>query len=115
MSVDNRARGVAPVTIYNVAAGTHIVNIRLNGYSDWSSSVDITANQMIQVPATLAPGSGVLPISTRPGLSGLVIIGALAIAMTVMAARWKRYSPSYPGRDQLEPSYPDSGKISRPK
>ena len=37
--VDNQFRGVAPVTIYNVASGTHIVNMKLGGYADWSSSV----------------------------------------------------------------------------
>ena len=31
VSVDNQFRGIAPVTIYNVAAGTHIINLKLAG------------------------------------------------------------------------------------
>jgi hypothetical protein len=90
VSIDNQFRGVAPVTIYNVAAGTHIVNIRLTGYSDWSTSANVPANQMVQVPATLAPGSGTVPVSTRAGLSGMVVFGALAIAVMVIAARSRK-------------------------
>ena len=47
--LDNQFRGVTPVTIYNVAAGTHIVNMKLTGYADWSSSIDVLASQIAQV------------------------------------------------------------------
>ena len=60
--MDNQFRGVAPVTIYNVAPGTHIVNMKLGGYSDWSSSVEVPANQMVHVTATLVPGSATPPV-----------------------------------------------------
>jgi hypothetical protein len=89
VTVDNQFRGVAPVTIYNVAPGTHIVNMKLAGYSDWSSSVDVPSNQMAQVHATLAPGS-TLPVPTRPGLSPFAILGAFAVVAVVVAYRFRR-------------------------
>ena len=55
--VDNQFRGVTPVTIYNLAPGTHIINQNLAGYTNWSTSVDVQANQMVQVYATLLPVS----------------------------------------------------------
>ncbi len=77
--VDNQFRGVAPVTIYNVAPGTHIINLQLAGYSDYSTSVDVPANQVIQVPVTFIPGSGSTTVPTRAGLSLVVVVGAFAI------------------------------------
>ena len=90
VTVDNQFRGVAPVTIYNVAAGNHIINMKLAGYSDWSSSVDVPPNQMAQVHATLTPGSGSPPVPTRPGLSLFAILGAFAVVAVAVAYRLRR-------------------------
>jgi hypothetical protein len=90
VSVDNQFRGVAPVTIYNVAPGTHIINMQLTGYSNWSTSVDVSANQIVQVPATLTPIHGTLPAPTRAGLSLVTIIGALAVDAGILSSRIRR-------------------------
>jgi len=87
VSVDNRFRGVSPVTIYNVAPGSHIVNLQLSGYSDWSTSVDVPANQVTQVPATLVPLSGTAAAPTRAGLSMVVPLGALATGAGIIRGR----------------------------
>jgi hypothetical protein len=87
--VDNQLRGVAPVTIYNIAPGAHIIIMKLAGYSDWSSSVDVTANQVVPVSAILTPGSG-LAVPTRAGLSPVAIIGALALGAVVISSRIRR-------------------------
>ena len=88
--VDNQFRGVAPVTIYNVAPGTHIINLQLSGYSDWSTSVNVPANQVVQVPATLVPGSGTTTAPTRAGLSMAATLCALAAGVILTGARiWK--------------------------
>jgi hypothetical protein len=83
--VDDQFRGVAPVTIYNLAPGNHIVNMKLTGYSDWSTSVQVQAGQMIQVPATFTPGTGTVP--TRAGLPAAVILAGLAIAVFIAGKR----------------------------
>ncbi len=88
--VDNQLRGATPITIYNVATGTHIIDLKITGYSDWSSSVDVSANQMVPVSATLTPVSGTVPVSTRAGISPVVIIGALALGAVVMSSRFRR-------------------------
>jgi hypothetical protein len=88
--VDNQFRGVAPVTIYNVAPGTHIINLKLAGYSDYSTSVDVPANQVVQVPATFIPGGGPATVPTRAGLTPLVFIIALAFGGFVMVSRYRK-------------------------
>ncbi|HTY16081.1 MAG TPA: PEGA domain-containing protein [Methanoregulaceae archaeon] len=88
--VDNQFRGVAPVTIYNVPAGSHIVNIDLAGYTGWSSSIDLPPGQMIQVPATLVPGEGGSPVPTQAGLSSVPLLGAIAIGLGVVFLRGRR-------------------------
>jgi hypothetical protein len=88
--LDNQFRGVAPVTIYNIAPGTHIVNMKLGGYSDWSTSVDVPANQMVQVPAIFVPGNGTTPLPTRAPLSPVAVIGSLAIGAVIMSYRVRK-------------------------
>jgi hypothetical protein len=88
--LDNQFRGVAPVTIYNVAPGSHIIIMKLPGYSDWSTSVDVTGGQVAQVPAVFAPGSSSTPVPTRVALSPFGIIGALAIGIVAVSSRDRR-------------------------
>ena len=65
--IDNQFRGVAPVTVYNLPTGDHIVNMKLSGYSDWSGSATVQPGQVAQVSAQFSPGSpGAAP--TRAGL-----------------------------------------------
>jgi len=87
--LDNQFRGIAPVTIYNVAAGSHIVNMKLAGYSDWSSSVTVLADQMVQVPATFTQGTGV-PTQTRADLPPVIVIGALGLGLVILKARFDK-------------------------
>jgi hypothetical protein len=90
VTVDDKFRGVAPVTIYNVGPGNHIINMKLPGYSDWSTSVDVTANQVAQVSATLTQGSGTVSGTPGIGLSPFAIIGALAIGAIVLVFRIRK-------------------------
>jgi hypothetical protein len=90
VTVDDKFRGVAPVTIYNLGTGSHIINMKLPGYSDWSTSVDVSANQMVQVSAKLTPGSGAVPVTPSIGLSPFAIIGALAIGAIVLSSRKRK-------------------------
>jgi hypothetical protein len=88
--VDNQFRGVAPVTIYNVASGTHVINMKLAGYADWSSSVNVPAGQMVPVAASFTPGTAAGPSTTRASLPPTIALVALAAAcagLTVIRIR----------------------------
>ncbi len=83
--VDNQFRGITPVTIYNAATGPHTINLHLTGYDDSSTSVNVAANQVVQVPATLVAASGTTPAPTRAGLSPAATCCALAAGAIMVA------------------------------
>ncbi|NYT07662.1 MAG: PEGA domain-containing protein [Methanomicrobiales archaeon] len=69
--LDNVCRGVTPLTIPTVEAGTHTLLLRLQGYHDYSSSITIAPGQALQVQAALSPAP------TQTGFGAVVILGAL--------------------------------------
>jgi hypothetical protein len=73
--LDNVCRGLTPLTITSVDAGTHTLLLRLQGYNDYSSPVTIAPGQSIQLQAALSP------IPTTAGCGALLIIGALMGAL----------------------------------
>jgi hypothetical protein len=86
--LDDQFRGVAPVTIYNVNPGTHIVNMKLAGYSDWSTSVQVQAGQIAQVPATFTSTGS--PVPTRAGLPVAVLVAALVTAGAAVSLKGRK-------------------------
>jgi hypothetical protein len=88
--LDNQFRGVAPVTIYNVAPGDHIVNMKLAGNSDWSGSLTVQPGQVAQVAATFTPGTGTSPAPTRAGLPMATGISAIAVAALIIANKSRK-------------------------
>lgn len=69
--LDNVCRGVTPLTIPSVEAGTHTLLLRLQGYNDYSSSISIAPAQSLQVQAALSP------LATQTGYGFPLILGAL--------------------------------------
>lgn len=47
--------GATPVVLSDLPAGSHVLVMRRDGYSPWSASVHVTANQRTTVKATLVP------------------------------------------------------------
>ena len=85
--LDNVFRGVAPVTIYDVAPGDHIINMKLAGYSDWSGSATVQSGQVAQVAAQFAPGGSPAAAPTRTGLPAEAALSAVAVAAYIAAKR----------------------------
>jgi len=89
--LDNVFRGVAPVTIYDVAPGDHIVNMKLAGYSDWSGSATVQSGQVAQVAAQFAPSSAPAAAATRTALPVGVSLAAITfVAVTAAKRKLKR-------------------------
>jgi hypothetical protein len=77
--LDNTYTGITPLTLPSVNAGTHMLVIRLPGYQDYSTSIDLGAGQSLQVDAALTPvpsptGAGMIPITILIALAGLTIV-----------------------------------------
>ncbi|MDO8841627.1 PEGA domain-containing protein [Methanocalculus sp.] len=76
--IDNLFRGYAPVVVPDIAPGTHSISLKMQGFSDWISTVQVNAGQTAQVVGTLTP-TAVLPTPTPSGTLPIAAVGALAL------------------------------------
>jgi hypothetical protein len=99
--IDNLYRGLTPLTLVDIPAGSHSILLRLNGYQDWQSSVNVNAGSSTDVSGTLAPAitpqpspttaiSQPLPIQTRSPVTIISIISAIGICSALAIANRKR-------------------------
>jgi hypothetical protein len=80
---DNIFRGYAPLTLTDVAAGTHTVMAKMAGYKDASVTVSVSMGATDPVVVSLSP----VPTQTRAGILPVTALGALLIALGVFALR----------------------------
>ncbi len=80
--VDNVYRGITPLTLNDITAGSHTLLLQLAGYNDYAATVQVNSGATNTVSAVLNPAktptqkSGVLPVAA--GMA-LVIIGLLVV------------------------------------
>ncbi|MDD1680025.1 MAG: PEGA domain-containing protein [Methanoregula sp.] len=79
--LDNNFRGVTPVTLSDIPAGSHVVMARQAGYADASQTVTVTGGQSTPVALGLAE----IPVTTKAPLTAIPVMGALAIAGLFLA------------------------------
>jgi hypothetical protein len=84
--LDNLFQGYTPVSLQNVAAGSHTVTLKLAGYTDWQTTTQVTAGQITQLSATLNPVQTAAP--TKSGSIPFAGIGAL---MCFFLIAWKKH------------------------
>jgi hypothetical protein len=79
VTLDGLYKGRTPVTISNVAAGTHILQLDASGYYDWKSSVEVPEGGTRTVSATLNPmpsgTTGWVYVSSSPGGASVTLDG----------------------------------------
>lgn len=81
--LDNNYRGYTPLTLDPVPPGSHTLLLKLGGYEDWNSAVQVTAGQTASVSATLIPASA----PTKSGAAPLAVFAGLAGAVAFLAVR----------------------------
>ncbi|MBI4019924.1 MAG: PEGA domain-containing protein [Candidatus Aenigmarchaeota archaeon] len=74
--VDYEFRGSTPVTIYDLAAGTHMVEIIKEGYADYVANVQIAAGELTVIDVVLVQ-LGTLNITSDPTGADVFADGAL--------------------------------------
>ena len=57
MVLNGKVVGQTPVVLNDLPVGSRAIVVRREGYSPWSASVRVVANQRTTVRATLTPGS----------------------------------------------------------
>jgi len=90
--LDNAYKGVTPVTIPDVPTGTHTVELKLDGYSDWTTNVEVTSGSSQSLSAVMAKGPAPTPTPTpeSTATSGVFAICALIIS-GIIVAKMRRY------------------------
>ncbi len=53
--LDNAYKGITPLTLSNIPAGDHNVILKMNGYTDWTTTVTIKGGDTAQLSATMQP------------------------------------------------------------
>jgi hypothetical protein len=82
--LDNAYRGLTPLTLVDIPQGDHNIVLRITGYQDWKSTVNVPAGSSTDVTGTLASNTQtnpttLLPQSTRSPVSWISIISAIGI------------------------------------
>lgn len=79
--IDNVYRGVTPVTLSDISSGSHVLTLRLSGYSDAVQTIAVTGGQSTPVAVTL---TGVTPAPTKSPLTVVTVIGAFVALGAVL-------------------------------
>jgi hypothetical protein len=80
--LDNTVQGITPLTLSSVPAGKHTISIRMTGYSDYSTIMQLSPGQSALISAALAPVPTPAPTATTP--SGLFPVMAAPIIAAVL-------------------------------
>jgi hypothetical protein len=79
VTLDGLYKGKTPITLSNLAADTHILQLDSPGYYDWKSSVEVPSGGTKTISATLnpMPGSttGWIYVSSSPGGASVTLDG----------------------------------------
>jgi hypothetical protein len=75
--IDNVLRGVTPLTLADIPAGSHLILLRLDGYKDYTTTQQVNAGATNTITAALNPAA--TPQPTRSGTGLLPVLGALAL------------------------------------
>jgi len=85
---DNVFKGISPLTLDSQKPGSYGISLRMDGYQDWQTTVQVTAGQTSQITATMnaAPTTTTppTPAPTQAGMIPLTVmtaIGAVAIVL----------------------------------
>ena len=77
--VDNVYRGYTPMTVQNIAPGSHVVLLQLGGYNNWQSTVTVNAGQTTSVSATFVEAPTPTSTPTKAAAFPFVVLSALVL------------------------------------
>jgi hypothetical protein len=64
--LDNAYKGITPISLANIPQGSHAVLLKMNGYQDWQSSVNVAAGSSTDVSGILPAGQPSTPLAPTP-------------------------------------------------
>lgn len=87
--LDNQYKGITPMYLADIPAGSHTVLFRMNGYQDYTTGVNVVGGNMVDVSGTLISTSQTtaVPAPTKAGLFGLSAFVAIGICCIALGMR----------------------------
>ena len=73
--LDNVNKGITPLSIDNIAPGSHVIVLKKTGYNDYMMNINVISGETVTLSATLTPAgqkSGALNVKSSP--SGATIV-----------------------------------------
>lgn len=83
--VDNVFRGYTPLTLNDLATGSHTVLLQHGGYKDWSETITVSTGQTVE--RTVVMSQSVVPTPTSSPAPFIGILAGLGACGVVLAAR----------------------------
>jgi hypothetical protein len=83
--IDNVYAGITPATIPGVSTGSHLILLKLSGYTDFEVSAQVSAGQTTPVTAILVPVT--TPTPTQGALPGVLAFLALGMVSILLWSR----------------------------
>ena len=72
--IDGKEAGTSPKTIFDIKVGTHLVEVRIDGYENWSENIEITDKEYNLI-ATLQEKTGSIDVQSEPSNATILING----------------------------------------
>jgi hypothetical protein len=82
--LDNTFRGITPLTLSDISAGSHVIMARQAGYTDATQTITVTGGQSTPVALALT----IVPVTTKTPMTVVPVVGAFAVAGILLA--WRR-------------------------
>ncbi|MBC8551800.1 MAG: PEGA domain-containing protein, partial [Candidatus Brocadiales bacterium] len=73
--VDGKEAGTTPANIANLKPGKHLVEVRMEGYENWSESIEVSVDKENQIIAVLQQLAGSLNIKSEPVTAMITVDG----------------------------------------
>jgi hypothetical protein len=64
--LDNAYHGLTPLTLVEIPRGSHTLLLKMNGYQDWQSTVNVAAGSSTDVSGTLVANLATVTITAQP-------------------------------------------------
>ena len=84
--LDNVYRGITPLTLSDISAGSHVVTMKEAGYTDNVQTVTVVGGQSTAVAATLNQGTPT-PTATKSPMTVMPVVGAIIFIGAVLLLR----------------------------
>jgi hypothetical protein len=76
--LDNAYRGITPLTLVDIPQGSHAIVLKMNGYQNWQSSVNVQGGIVTDLSGTLSPSPQPTTFAPQPTKSPIALVSIIS-------------------------------------